>query len=266
MRSERLHTDFQGAVTQSFTVPDDAIALHFAVAGGHAHVRLKGANGNVLQDCTGRDSNERLIPVSWPLSDLRGQQLTIAVEDDLSNNEWGFITTTGFDVIRDSESQLRNPQFARALDGWETTGDGLHFYVYDAYSYFTGSAATMQGEAMYGLRRAVTSYVRESGGPASGVASRGTLSQTFTVPNDAVALRFHTCGGRAAQVKLQSQGQTIYSASGLDTDSTQVVNNWPLQAHRGKTVRLLVEDAAGVGLFDYVGTSGFDLITSYNGP
>lgn len=255
-----------GTLTQSFTVPDDALALHFAVAGGHAHVRLKSADGNVLHECIGRESNDRFIPVHWPLSDLRGQRLTIAVEDDVSDGEWAFVTTTGFDVIRESEKPLRNPQFTRALDDWETTGDGLHFYVYDAYAYYTGSGTNSRGEEMYGLRRAITTYVRDDGATASGIASRGTLSQTFIVPNDAVALRFHTCGGRNAQVKLESQGQTIYTAAGLDMDERQVVVDWPLQALRGKMVRLLVEDNAGVGIYDYVGTSGFDLITGYNGP
>jgi hypothetical protein len=38
-----------------------------------------------------------------------------------------------------------------------------------------------------------------------------------------------------------------------------------LTSQRGKTLRLLVEDMV-TGSYGYVGTSGFDLITSYNGP
>jgi transposase len=38
--------------------------------------------------------------VSWDLVARRGQTLSIAIEDDLTTNPWGYIAASGFDVVR----------------------------------------------------------------------------------------------------------------------------------------------------------------------
>jgi hypothetical protein len=119
---------------------------------------------------------------------------------------------------------------------------------------------------MYGYRRSISTYARDISAAARGDATRGSVSQNFTVPNDAVALRFNVHGGMAAQIKLLYQNQALYSVTGNDADAPLVIVNWALQAQRGKNVRLSIENSAVLGPFGYVGSSGFDLITSYNGP
>jgi hypothetical protein len=250
-----------GSLAQMFTVPDDALALRFTISGGHAHVRLKDADGNVLHECAGRDSGQR-IAVSWELGGLRGARLSIAIEDDVSSGDWAYVTTTGFDVVRDIDAPLRNPQFLQNLDGWETTGDGLHFYVFDTYNYFSG----LTGVEDYGRRRCITSYVRDMSNETTGSTSQGTASQMFIVPPDAVALRFAVEGGSMAAVQLQYQNQTVYTVSALDDDAQWVLRSWDLTPYRGKAVRLQVVDSTSLPPYGYIGTTGFDLITSYNGP
>jgi len=49
-------------------------------------------------------------------------------------------------------------------------------------------------------------------------------------------------------------------------DNRRVLVSWPLQAQRGKSVRLEIMDDSSLPPFGYIGTTGFDLITSYNGP
>lgn len=254
-----------GTLSQTFTVPDDALALRFTVSGGHAHVRLKDINGNVLHDCVGRDSDQR-IAVSWELGGLRGQRMVLAIEDDITTGDWAFVTTTGFDVVRQVDMPLRNPLFLQGLDGWETTGDGLHFNVFDTYNYFGGTLASPEPLEMYGRRRCVSTYTRDPTAGTMGAISQGTASQTFIVPSDAVALRFAVHGGSSCSIQLQHQSQTLYSVSAMDSDARVVLTNWDLKPHRGKAVRLIIRDASTLYPYGYIGTTGFDLITSYNGP
>jgi hypothetical protein len=41
--------------------------------------------------------------------------------------------------------------------------------------------------------------------------------------------------------------------------------SWDLVAHRGKMLKLAIEDTV-TGSWGYIGASGFDLITAFNGP
>ena len=256
----------RGSVSQAFMVPMDASALRFNVFGGRAQVRLKDAAGKVLQSCNGLDSNSIHVPVSWELVSRRGQLLVLAIEDELDSGEWGYVTTTGFDVVRQPDAGIVNAQFAEGFAGWETTGDGAHFTIYDDFNYSTTADVMSSGVPSYGRRRSVTTYVWTLSGAAFGSASKGSLSQSFVVPNDAVALRFNVCGGRTARVVLRDGTSTVYSVSANNDDAVKVPVSWPLAAHRGKSLRLTIEDDVTTTNYGYIGVSGIDLVTSYNGP
>jgi hypothetical protein len=176
------------------------------------------------------------------------------------------VSTTGFDIVRELDTPLRNPQFLQGLDGWVTTGDGLHFYVFDTYNYYSGLIAATDGVEMYGRRRCITTYTRDATIATMGATSQGSASQMFIVPPDAVALRFAVHGGSSCNVQLLHQNHPLYSVSAMDSDARAVLNSWDLRPHRGKTVQLLVQDSSTSQPFGYIGTTGFDLITSYNGP
>lgn len=256
----------KGAISQMFTVPSDALALRFVVNAGEAHVRLKDAEGNILEDCTGRDSLDLWIPVSWDLAQRRGQTLTIAVEDDVDSGRWGYVTTTGFDVIREVSTPVRNPGFVEGLDSWEATGDAQRFVVHPAYHYYEGLDANTGGVAMYGRRIIVSTYTRDAGGETVADASRGALSQAFVIPDDAVALRFNMVGGRGCEVRLTHDDEVLLTAVGPDVHTRQVPVSWPLTSFRGMPVRLTVEDDSVATTIGSISVSGFDLVTSFNGP
>jgi hypothetical protein len=256
-----------GTVSQRFTVPADALALRFVVTGGHAHVKLKAAGGDVLEDCVGRDSIDQRIPVSWDLAALRGQEVELAVEDEESTGTWGYVFTTGFDVIRDAPSALNNPLLMDGLNGWETTGDGQRFSVVESYNLYDGLNIMTDGVKMYGHRLIVSTYTTDESGQTTQAASRGTMAQSFTVPNDAVALRFDVFSGRTGcSVKLTENDQVLYEAAGVDSDGTHLPVSWALEPHRGKLLRLTVEDNSVSPSYGYIGVTGFDIITSFNGP
>jgi hypothetical protein len=251
----------QGVLSQQFSVPNDALALRFTVFGGHAHVRLRDASGNVLDECPGLDATSPHIPVSWDLVARRGQTLSIAIEDDLTTNPWGYVAASGFDVVRELNTPLHNAQFLYGLSGWETIGDAANFSVYDDYNYSTGlTDLDLTGVPAYGMRHSVNSY------PANqGSSSMATLSQTFQVPVDALALRFNVSGGRSASVNLSDSCTRLYSVSANDSDAIKVAVSWDLVPYRGKTVHLSLDDAAA-NIYGYITSTGFDLITSFNGP
>ncbi|MET0386871.1 MAG: hypothetical protein ABW321_12970 [Polyangiales bacterium] len=252
----------QGALLQQFTVPDDALALRFVISGGHARVRLADTSGKALFECEGLDSDGLRVPVSWDLIALRGQTLQLSIEDAEANGDWAYVTTTGFDVIRAIDKPLRNSQFLEGMEGWETTGDGERFHTFETYNHFQG----LNGVEAYGMRRSVSSYTRDTRAAAYGDASRGAASQQFVVPDDAVALRFHVHGGQLARVLLLKGGETIYAISGLDSDAQVVLASWDLVRLRGQSVRLKIEDDTDALAWGHIGSSGFDVITSYNGP
>jgi len=201
--------------------------------------------------------------VSWELGSRRGQQLTLAVEDDLTSGDWAYVSLSGFDVIRELDAPLRNAQFLQDWSGWETAGDAVRFNPFDDYDYYKPDLTS--GDQAYGRRRSVSTYSRQPNGPY-GDAAVGTLSQQFAVPADAVALRFQVHGGRAGRVYLAAGTEILHSVSANDADLPKLIVDWPLAADRGKTVRLVIEDMATNTPYGYIGTSGFDLITSYNGP
>ena len=253
----------RGTLSQVFTVPSDALALRYVIWGGHAHVRLKDAAGMTLEDCVGLDSDVQ-VPVSWDLSTRRGQQLVLSIDDDLSTGDWAYVSLSGFDVIRDVDAPLRNSQFTQGWSGWETTGDATHFNLFLDYCYWSRVELGV-GLPAYGRRQSVSTYGRDSDAPY-GEATTGSLAQQFLVPDDAVSLRFYVHGGRSARVALFSGKDLLRSVTGVNQDDPKQIVDWSLTSERGKTLRLVVEDTATNGAYGYVGTSGFDLITSYNGP
>jgi hypothetical protein len=42
--------------------------------------------------------------------------------------------------------------------------------------------------------------------------------------------------------------------------------SWNLEPHRGAMLKISIEDYSQVTPYGYIGTTGFDVITSYNGP
>lgn len=249
----------QGTISQAFVVPRDAIALRFNVSGGHSHVRLKDESGAVIQECVADETVDMWNPVSWELVSRRGQRVTIAIEDAEVNNALAFIRTTGFDVIREVEAPLRNSQFARGLEGWETSGDGQYFNVFNDYCWNV--------DERYGRRDSVSTYSRATGGTtALGTETLGVVSQSFVVPMDAVAIRFNVHGGSEARVRLYEGSTPLYTVSALDSDYFKMPVSWDLQPYRGKPLRLAFEDDVTSVPYGYIGVSGFDVITSFNGP
>jgi hypothetical protein len=256
----------KGTISQTFTVPSDAIALRFLVTGGHAHVRLRAAGGNILEDVTGPDSNDVRVPVSWDLSMRRGQMLSLSLEDDLDAQGWSFVSVVGFDVIRDVQTGLRNPQFEMGLTSWATTGDAAYF---NKFSDWNNAATTQDGQPplpAYGSRSSVSTFVFDMASPNVNDAATGTLLQQFIVPSDAVALRFNLHGGKSGHVYLRSNSVTVYTASAGDANFPKVPISWDLVPHRGTPVQLVIEDNTSTGAWAFIGVSGFDLITTYNGP
>jgi hypothetical protein len=67
-------------------------------------------------------------------------------------------------------------------------------------------------------------------------------------------------------VALYAGDTLLHSVSANDADSPKLLVDWPLTPDRGKVVRLLIEDLTTNTPYGYIGTSGFDVITSYNGP
>jgi hypothetical protein len=256
----------RGSVAQTFVVPADAIAIRFNVSGGHAHVRLKDASGALLEDCKGLDDEGARIPVSWDLVARRGMALTIAIEDDQDSGDFAYINSSGFDVVRDTSGPIRNSQFAADFAGWETTGDGLSFNIFTDANYYRSADDITSGDAEYGTRRSLSTYARAPTAAAYGDASRGTVSQMFVVPKDAVALRFNVHGGRVASVVLYHDGEMLHSATASNSDARKNPVSWDLAPYRGMTVRISIEDSSSIGPYGYIGTSGFDVISTYNGP
>jgi hypothetical protein len=257
----------KGTLSQVFSVPADASALRFWVFGGHAHVRLRDAAGTILEDVIGRDSNDLHVPVSWDLSKRRGQMLTLAIEDELSDVGWSFVNVNGFDVIREGGGGgLVNAQLNAGFSGWELSGDAHYFNVFEDHNFVLVDRD--QGnlpQAAYGVRQSVSTYVRDTTSAQVEDAATGALAQLFTVPEDATALRFNVSGGRAARVYLAEGNTQLYAISGNNDASLKRCVSWNLTAHRGQSLRLVIEDQA-TGPYGFIGTSGFDLITSYNGP
>lgn len=252
-----------GSVSQSFVVPNDALAIRFNVWGGEGTVQLRNASGEVLERVDGTNRVDNRIPASWDLSARRGQTLTIAIEDDIASDAtWAYVNATGFDVIRDTPGPMINPAFRDQLVGWEASGDGPYFNVYNDWNY--GAPEHRQYDP-WGRRISVSTYAR-SGTARLGASTVGTLSQTFTVPADATAMRFNICGGKRTHVALYDGATQLYVGSPRDDDSLKVPVSWDLSDFRGKALRVVIVDEVSSNSFDYLGVSGFDILTAYNGP
>lgn len=257
----------KGSVAQTFTVPADALALRFWVSGGHAYIRLRDEAGSVLQEVTGIDSNERHVPVSWDLVAHRGRRLTISIDDELDTSGWSFVAALGFDVIRDVDAPLRNSQFRAGLEHWDLRGDGQYFDVWEDANYLRTVAENMlEAAPAYGTRHSVTSYVHSTSAPRQTDAAVGSVSQRFVVPPDAVAMRFNIHGGRLGRVELREGNTRLYLAAGADDNTIKQPINWDLTPHRGKTLEVAIVDDQGSGGWTFISSTGFDVITSYNGP
>jgi hypothetical protein len=255
----------EGVLSQSFVVPKDALALRFWIFGGHAHVRLRNAASMVIEDVVGRDENTVRVPVSWDLRTRRGEKLALAIEDDSNMKGFNFVSVTGFDVIREDSGPLVNSQFDQGLMGWQMSGDAAHFDVFDDYDYVLVNGNTSSNVPAYGTRHSVSSYVRDTAATVQAESATGTLSQTFVVPVDAIALRFNVHGGKLGRVSLYDGATMLNAASGVEDNAQKLPVSWDLVAHRGKMLKLAIEDTV-TGSWGYIGASGFDLITAFNGP
>lgn len=244
----KVDADAVGTISQVFTVPEDAVALRFLVHGGRSRVRLY-EQGAVVEEATGVDDNALRVPVSWDLLSRRGQILRLSIED-AERGSWGFVSVSGFDVIRDRPSPLTNGDFADGLNGWTQTGDAAHFNVFR--------------DPLAGGRGSVSTAARR--GPRQLDLAVGTLAQDFVVPDDAIALRFLVHGGRTASVRLLSGDELLHHASGVDSNGVYVPVSWDLQPHVGKTLSLAIHDPVHAGVWAFVGTTGFDVVTQANGP
>lgn len=191
----------------------------------------------------------------------------LSIDDDLDGEGWNFVSVLGFDVVRDVPGPLRNPQFRELLDGWDQSGDASHFHLFDDFNYnVVGEDDTVQGAPEYGTRKSVTSYVYDSAAPHTNDAAAGILSQRFVVPVDAIALRFNVHGGRLGRIELRDGTQRLQTASGVDDNNVKLPVSWDLKPYRGRTLELSLVDDTVSGTWTFVSSSGFDLITSYNGP
>jgi hypothetical protein len=88
----------------------------------------------------------------------------------------------------------------------------------------------------------------------------------FLVPNDAIAIRFVIHGGRGGSVNLYRGDQRIETVTGSNTDAHKLPVSWNLEPHRGAMLKIAIEDYSQMTPYGYIGTTGFDVITSYNGP
>jgi len=237
-----------GSVYQDFEVPMNASAIRFAVHGGKGEVRLLHGD-EILQRVSGMSNNDQRIPVSWGLLRHRGKRLRISIDDGIAEGDWAFISTSGFDIIRDVPCAIDNADFSDGLNGWDRRGDAARFVSFR--------------DGAVGNRWSVTTAASEGRRPRD--AAKGVLHQQFAVPDDAIALRFVVHGGDRAFVRLWKQDQLIEEISGQNSNEIRVLANWDLGAHRGESLRLSIEDHVADRGWAFVGTTGFDLITSQNG-
>jgi hypothetical protein len=235
-----------GTVYQDFIVPADGVALRFYIHGGRSHVKLM-QGPYVVREAVAMDDNLRRVPVSFDLRAYRSHKLRILVVDDEADPEWGFISVSGFDVIREA-SPIVNPWFEDDFDGWTVEGQAPRLFT---------DLETI------GQVKAVTTWDNERDGDAL----IGKLWQEFTIPDDAIVLRFNIHGGQNAFVRLfdAGDGSLLREAWGANSNTLRIPIVWDLVPLRGRTVKLAVDDPS-TGSWSYIGSSGFDVITEGNGP
>jgi len=88
-----------GRLWQDFTLDSTTRELRFSVSGGDAVVKLLHGD-EVVRTTRGRRTNSPETPVRWFLSEFSGEYLRLLIEDDLTA-PWGFVTTTGFEFVRE---------------------------------------------------------------------------------------------------------------------------------------------------------------------
>jgi hypothetical protein len=85
-----------GKIWQDFTVDATTSELSFKVYGGDARVMLVRGN-EVVRSTQARRSNDNVITAKWNITDLRGDQVRLVVDDSLTD-AWGFVSVSGFEL------------------------------------------------------------------------------------------------------------------------------------------------------------------------
>lgn len=138
---------------------------------------------------------------------------------------------------------LQNGSFEEGLTGWTLTGDA------DAFSVFE--------DGVYGDRWSVsTHHVGPDGKPVPAV---GSAYQDFVVPMDAAAIRFAIHGGHGT-VRLLEGDRVIYQVGGMANNEHRIPVSWGLLRHRGKRLRLTIDDGKADGDWAFISVSGFDVL------
>jgi len=134
------------------------------------------------------------------------------------------------------KAALVNGDFAMGnLSGWQSSGDAFALFK-DADGHYR-----------------VTTYVAPKGDKAT-----GSLWQDFTVDAATSELRFWVHGGHAS-VKLMGGKDVLRETRGRDKNEPEIPVRWHLEALRGQTVRLVIEDQA-TDVWGFVGARGFELL------
>jgi hypothetical protein len=213
----------QGTVSQTFTVPSNAVAIEFAIAGTGGRVVLKDG-ATELQVAT--PSIDAYIEQSFWIADQTGKSLTLVIEDATTT---AHIKVSGFDVRRgDAPSPIVNPGFVdlAPFAGWTLTGD------------LTTAATVVAEDPSHGTWLA-----------ASTSSGQGAIAQTFTVPSDAVALHFAMTGGTqtarlyTGTVTIFPSGSPVYTATGPGDALLHAVS-WDLSPYRGQQMTIAFEDVS----------------------
>ena len=143
----------------------------------------------------------------------------------------------------DVVSALQNGSFKEGLSGWTATGDGETFNVFQ--------------DSAYGDRWSVSTYFKgPDGKPLPAV---GSLYQDFVVPMDAAAIRFAIHGGRG-HVRLLEGDRVILQVAGMSNNETRIPVSWGLLRHRGKRLRISIDDGVAEGDWSFISVSGIDLL------
>ncbi len=114
---------------------------------------------------------------------------------------------------------------------------------------------------------ATTAHPKPPGGDPSGGTGRA-LSAPFTVPADAIALRFKIAGGHYPSrccLNLLVDGKTVRSETAASPYAFQSAE-WDLSGLRGKTARLEIVDAVPSGAHAYIHVDDITLIRRAAAP
>jgi hypothetical protein len=219
----------QGTVEQTFVVPRDVRAIEFAIAGTGGRVVLKDG-ATELQVAT--PPVDAWIYQTFWIADQVGKSLTLVIEDATAT---AHVKVSGFDMVRGSALYpIQNPGFVdiEPLVGWLRTGD------------LALSAQIVPQDQNRGTWQA-----------ASTTSGQGAIAQTFSVPSDAVGLRF-AISGSAGQARLYSgMLDTFPGSSPVYTvpapgDSLLHAVSWDLTPYRGTQMTIAFEDFSTTTAFE----------------